>query len=116
MANAKAKDNGFGVGTIVAPPVTSGRPTLFPKEVIANIYKAIHETGEMATLTDPESGDAVTFTGEKAKAKAGGMATRVKKALVNSPDTAYDDPKQLRSRTWESDGAYYFAVFERGDE
>lgn len=114
MANAKDKDAAFGVGTIVAPPVSSGRPTTFKPEILAEIYKAIHGTGEMATLTDGD-GNAVTFKGEKAKMKAGGMATRVKKALLNSPDTDYTDPKELRSRTWESDGAYYFAVYERGE-
>lgn len=102
----------LNVASVTPPPMNSGRKPVVSKDQIAAVYATIHGTGEHATLVN-DDGSPMLFTGDKGKQSASTMATRVKKALLNSPDTEYDDRKALRSRTWEQeDGKFAFSVYE----
>lgn len=112
MATKETDVSALKVASVTPPPMNSGRKPVVSKDQIAAVYETIHGTGNHATLVN-DDGSPMLFAGEKGKQSASTMATRVKKALLNSPDTDYEDRKQLRSRTWEQeDGKFAFSVYE----
>lgn len=116
MATAKAK-----AGAITPPPVSrGGRKSTIPAEVVADMVEAI-TGGSFATAFD-DSGNPVAFLADgksdkaiaKARQQANTAAMRHKKAILNSPDNDYSDPKSLMTRVWESEeGTFVFAIGEK---
>lgn len=109
------------LGIVTPPPMQRGGanrryPEGFLKET-AETIAGRDENGGPVYVTDginyvAESGS------EEAKAKAQQRAStaamRLRKALVNSPDTPYTDTSEIKSRVWESEpGTFVLAVYER---
>lgn len=121
-----AKSNGNAkptpsVQVVAPPPMQRGGanrryPEGFLVELTAQIQGRDDNGGPVFV------GDGLTYVAEsgseeakgKAHQRASTAAMRLRKALVNSPETPYADTSEIKSRVWESEpGTYVLAVYER---
>lgn len=118
----KAKEaTTVGVGTIEPPPITrGGRGSQVLPETVTAMVEGM-QAGSFVTVYDDE-GNPPKFIAKDdsdkahnaAKQRANTAAARHKKAIVNSPDSPYDDPKAIQTRVWRLDElTYTFAIGEK---
>ena len=106
MANAKPK-----VGKISPPPMQrGGRKSLVDSAILDEFKASLPEGEHVSDNIEYEDRD-----------KASAQVMRIKKALVNDPDTRYEENKDLKSRVWNctdhsddsKDSRFMFALIER---
>lgn len=122
---ATAKDKNAATTAVVLEPPKSARPGRKPSvnaELIASLAETIAK-GEWVGVPDgnggvlgvkPDSDSEKDIA--KARAKAGSLAMRHKKAIINSDANEINDPKQIKSRVWEQDGVFIFAIGPKNTE
>ena len=124
MAKTQDKDDSEQGATVMAvepPPISrGGRSSQVLPQTVTSMIETI-QSGSYATVTDKD-GNQMKFVANPntdkghaaAKQRANTVAMRHKKAIVNDPDSPYDDPKQLQTRVWPLDEiTYTFAVGEK---
>lgn len=106
MAAAKSKDTKIEPTAPVAvepPAVKRGRRGLELPDDIATAYAELIDAGSAAS-------DNVAY---EEKGKAQSIASKYRKALVHSSVTDYTEVGELRTRVWEDEGAFRWAIVAR---
>lgn len=92
-----------------------GRRTTIPAEFVAECVAILDKGGAASDSIayQATNGKNAEENDRLSRIRANSQMAKVKKAILNASDNDYNDPAQLRSRTWKPEGSegYVFALF-----